>query len=246
MKKIIHIFSFILLLFLIAGCEKDSNVPPSEVTYFPKMEMSGKAVINLDCTTTTFTDPGVTALEGGKPVDITTVVHGRYFGGTVVNSADVYDISYTALNVDGIPGSVQRTVYFPPCNGDFINSIEGVYESTVVRNGVVSAQYQGLKHVYVKKVGTNVFQLSDAIGGYYDFGRGYGSDYAFVGMTVTANSLASNNFTYGPSISGGAFGGPCNMTAFSIDPATKTINFTTVWTTTTGAKYTFVVDLKQI
>lgn len=242
MKKIIYIFSFILLIFLVAGCENDSNVPPSEVTYFPKMEMSGKAVINLDCTTATFTDPGVTALEGGKPVDVTTVVHGRYYGGTAVNSADVYDISYTAVNVDGIPGTVLRTVYFPPCNGDFVSSIAGVYESTVVRNGVVSPQYQGLKYVYIKKIGNNVYQLSDAIGGYYDFGRGYGSDYAFVGMTVTANNLATNDFTFGPTVEGGAFGGACDMTAFSIDAATKTINFETAW----DAGYKFVIKLTQV
>ena len=241
MKKIIYIFSFILLIFLVVGCENDSNVPPSEVTYFPKMEMSGKAVIDLDCTTTVFADPGVVATEGGNPVDITTTIHGRYFGGSAVNSADVYDIAYTAVNVDGIPGTVLRTVYLPPCNGDFVTSIEGVYLSSIVRNGSTGPQYQGIKYIYVKKVGANVYQLSDAIGGYYDFGRGYGSDYAFVGQTVTANDLAANDFTYGPAVEGGAFGGACEMTDFSIDPATKTITFTTEW----EFGYTFVVTLVQ-
>jgi hypothetical protein len=239
MKKLFLYLSVIILISL--GCENDIGIDPSEITYFPKMEMKGKSVINLECNATSFADPGVTALEGGNSVEVKVITHGRYFGSNSVNGPDVYDINYTAINVDGIPGSVLRTVYVPPCNGNFVNSIEGVYESTVVRNGVVSPQYQGLKYVYVKKVGNNVYQLSDAIGGYYDFGRGYGSDYAFVGLTVTANNLAANDFTYGPTVQGGAFGGDCDLTAFSVVPATKTINFETKWLT-----YKFVVTLTQV
>ena len=91
-------------------------------------------------------------------------------------------------------------------------------------------------------MGNNVYQLSDAIGGYYDFGRGYGFHYAGTGMTVTANDIPGNDFTYGANIGVGAFGGDLAMTAFSVDAANRTINLTTEW----SFGFTFEVELIQV
>ena len=62
--------------------------------------------------------------------------------------------------------------------GDLVNSIEGVYTSTVVRDNVSAPQYDDMKYVIIKKVDTDTYELSDGIGGYYDLGRAYGIAYA--------------------------------------------------------------------
>ena len=92
------------------------------------------------------------------------------------------------------------------------------------------------------KVGPNTYQLSDGIGGYYEYGREYGPTYAATGATVVANNIAANDFTIGDSFSAGDFGGVAEITAFEVNPITKTIKYTTVW----DAGYTFEVTLKQV
>lgn len=232
----------ILVILTFTQCEEFTNsAEKSKVTYLPKIEMIGPSSEQLECDATGWTDPGVDASEGGEPIEVETVTHGSYYGSSTVNGPDVYDISYSAVNVDGIPGSAFRSVFWPECNGNLTTSIAGMYKANVVRNGVVSAQYQGLGPIFIVDLGGGQYQLSDAIGGYYDFGRGYGYHYAALGMVVTANNIPGNDFTYGDPVPVGDFGGELEMTAFSVNAANKTIQFTTDW----DAGFTFVVTLTQ-
>lgn len=228
------IFKYMTLLLcagvIFASCEKFTNsAEESTITYLPKLTMNGPAFVELACGATNYSDEGLTAEEGGESIPVTTSVTGKYFGSSEVSGADVYSIVYSATNKDGIPGAAERTVVVPACNGDFINSIAGMYTCDVYRDGTISAPYQGVGPIIVKDLGGGVFQFSDAIGGYYDFGRGYGYHYAALGMTVTANNIAANDFTFGPNIGVGDFGGDLELTAFSVDPATKTITIETTW-----------------
>lgn len=238
--------AFILGLFSIGlmSCEEAVNTAvASEVTYLPKLTMNGDAEIDLGCSPSGgYTDAGLTALEQGKEIPVNTVVTGKYFGAATVSGPDIYSITYSAVNKDGIPGAAERSVVWQECPGDFVNSIAGMYTSTVVRNGAVNPQYFDMGPIIIKDLGGGVFQLSDAIGGYYDYGRGYGYTYAARGMKVKANNIAANDFSFTDVVEVGDFGGALNMTAFTVDPATKTISFTTDW----DAGFEFVVTLTQL
>ena len=107
---------------------------------------------------------------------------------------------------------------------------------------MVNPQYQDLGPVIIKDLGGGVYQLSDAIGGYYDFGRGYGYTYAAKGMKVKANDIAANDFTFTDVVEVGDFGGALSMTSFVVDPTAKTITFKTEW----DAGFKFVVTLSQL
>jgi len=213
----------------------------SKVTYLPLITLEGGDV-ELDCGATSYTDPGAVATAGGSEIELITNVSGSYFGSSTIDGPDVYSVSYSAFNDDGIPASAFREVYWPACNGDLVTSIAGVYTSNIVRNGSTGPQYQGVGPILIRDLGNGVYQISDAIGGYYDFGRGYGPGYAATGMKITANNIAANDFTYDDVIGVGAFGGNLEMTAFAVDPATHTITFTTDW----DSGYVFKVTLTQV
>lgn len=239
--------SFFTLLALVAvlatSCEKeDSTANLSKITYYPNFTFNGAATMLIACGGA-YAEPGVTATENGASLTVTTTVASTYFAGSNLATVtpDRYGITYSAVNVDGYSGEEHRTVW-AACNGDLVNSIEGLYKSTVVRNGVVSAQYANLKYVIIKKGEGNMYYISDAIGGYYDFGRNYGDGYASKGMTITANNIPGNDFSYGAAVPVGAFGGACAMSDMVVNAGTKTITFTSTW----SAGYTFAVTLNQV
>ena len=230
MKKITFFFIPLMVVALFTNCDKTENsAEPSTTTFLPKLTMNGSALVSLPCDATGYDDEGLTAEEQGTEIGVETSVEGKYFGGGSVDGTDIYSIVYSATNKDGIPGAAERTVVWEECNGDFVTSIAGMYTANVVRNGSASPQYEGLGPIIVKDLGNGDYQLSDAIGGYYDHGRGYGFHYAALGMVVKANDLAANDFSHPDVIGVGDFGGELSMTDFSIDPATKTITFTTDW-----------------
>lgn len=243
MKKIIYGIALMLSSVALFSCEDEvSNI--SRITYYPTFEFSGEDAYFLHVGDT-YTEPGVSATEQGAEIEVKTVVQGRYKGSSSssvdTNEADEYTLTYSAVNKDGYAGSVTRSV-FVSNTGNFVDNIEGIYSSTVVRNGAASAQYTDMKYVMVYKVGDDKYEITDGIGGYYAYGRGYGDAYFARGMVVTANNYASNDWTLAANVGVGAFGGVLKMTEFSIDPATKTIHFVTDW----DAGYKFDVTLTQI
>ena len=64
----------------------------------------------------------------------------RYCSFCRFNKADIYVETTSAVNQDGYAGEVVRT-FWVACTGDLVNSIEGLYTSTVIRNGAVNPQY---------------------------------------------------------------------------------------------------------
>ncbi len=243
MKKIIYGIALMLSSVALFSCEDEvSNI--SRITYYPTFDFKGEDTYFLHVGDT-YSEPGVKATEQGEEVEVTTVVTGRYKGteASSVNtaSADEYTLTYSAVNTDGYSGSVSRSV-FVSNTGNFVDNIEGIYSSTVVRNGAASAQYTNMKYVMVYKVGDHKYEITDGIGGYYAYGRGYGDAYFARGMVVTANNYATNDWTLAANVGVGAFGGVLKMTEFSINPATKTIHFVTDW----DSGFKFDVTLTQI
>jgi len=241
-------FNYIFLLFAIAAfssCKKDlTSEGVSKVTHYPNFTVSGDAEVYVQLGSS-YTDPGAVALAGTANLPVTTVVTGVYssYSGSTVDAtkANKYNVTYSAVNSDGFAGNAYRTVYVYK-TGDLVNSIEGLYTSTVVRSGVVSAQYANMEFVMIWKTGANTYAISDGIGGYYDIGRGYGPKYMATGGTITANDIAANDFSFGTGCEVGSFGGSVTFSSLTVNAATKTLTLKSAW----DAGYSFVITLKQV
>ena len=171
------------------------------------------------------------------------------FSGSVpsvdINKPDHYIETSSAVNQDGFAGELVRT-FWVACTGDLVNSIEGLYTSTVSRNSP-TPRYFDMEYILIRKVGANQYEISNADGGWYQFGRLLGPAYASPGAIVTANDISTNNFTFGPPVEVRTFGGPIVLTSMTVDPATKTIVFTSDWVTPPPTtNYTFTATLTQV
>ena len=231
--------------FLLGACDKEkSSEGVSRVTEYPVFEVMGDEVM-FHPEGTAFVDPGVSATEGGAELDVEESAVGVFKGysGTDVdgNVADHYIKSYSAENKDGFAGTATRDVWVAT-TGDLVSSIEGVYTSTVVRNGSASAQYTDMQYILIWKNSDGTYSISDGIGGYYDIGRAYGYAYAASGVVITATDIPNNVFSFNNPFGVGAFGGAANMKDMMVDPGAGTITFTTDW----DAGYTFEVTLTQV
>lgn len=232
-----------LLAVCFVGC-KDDTESISRVTNYPDFTMNGDAFI-IHQLGDAFTDPGVTATEAGSEIDVTSSSMGTYTGGALdVNTSDEYHITYSATNKDGFAGTVGRTVVVAN-NGDLTSSLEGLYTSTVVRNGSAGPQYTDMSYIIIWKNTDGTYELSDGIGGYYNMGRGYGPNYIAPGMVVTANDIATNDFSIAD-FGVKTFGGDCTTSGFTVDAGAKTINFISQWITPGGTEYNFDVTLTQV
>lgn len=221
MNKIKILILIALPILFFSACEKKVTTDDlSRVTYFANFTLEGDETIVLPCGTE-FVEPGVSAEENGNQVDVsTTIGSGTYFGaaGIDANVADIYSISYSAINSDGFPGSASRSVYVA-CNGDMVNSIEGFYTSQVTRGS--ASPRPGLNYVIINKLEDNKYQLSHAIGGYYDLGSGYGPNYAALGSIISFDGSAY-------SVTDGQFpvwGNVVVVSDFTVDAASKTISY---------------------
>lgn len=247
MKRKILILLSVSFLFTFASCEKDldSEGVNTKITYYPTFDMSGDALV-FHQLGDVYTDPSVGATEDGVDLQVSVSVTGEfnYYSGATVKGdvPDKYVISYSAVNSDGYPGSVSRTVYVFN-TGDLVSSIEGLYVSNVVRTSEgAKPQYQGMEYVMIWKTGANTYMLSNALGGYYSIGRAYGYDYAAQGSVITANDIPGNSFTITNAVIPG-FGNTVAVSNFTVNPIAKTISFTGVGN---FANATFNVVLTQV
>jgi Domain of unknown function (DUF5011) len=239
MKKIIILAFFASLLW---SCDDDSTAGVSKVTNYPVLTLLGDEFLIIPVGTA-YTDPGITATEGGVDIEYTTTVDGALLGttGTTINTAvaDDYTITYTATNQDGFDASVSRRVIVVQ-TGDLVTDISGLYTSTVVRNGASGAQYTDMEYVMIAPSGPNQYRLSDGIGGYYDIGRAYGAGYR-APATINAVNIPADQFTI-PDFEVGTFGGGVEMTSFIVNENDGSIDFSADW----DSGYTFEVHLEQV
>jgi len=134
MKKFIPLF-YSLLAVLFVACNKDKihntedQVGISRVTHFPVLTLNGDRYMTIE-EGGTFTDPGIIATEGGAPITYTTD------GSVNTGEVGVYDLTYTAVNKDGFPASLTRTVViYSTESSAAANDLSGTYIRT---NGVPS------------------------------------------------------------------------------------------------------------
>ena len=227
-KLILCTFSIIGLI--LTSCEPSVESPGSndnsKITFLPLITLEGGDVV-LDCNAISYSDPGAVASAGGVEIDLETVVSGKYFGGSSVDGPDSYDIAYSAFNSDDIPATNFRSVLYPECNGDLVNSIAGMYTGLVARNG--SSPYSEAGPFIIKDLGNDRYAISDAQGGWYEYGRAIGVAYATPGLILKANDISANNFTSEGDVATNTFGGVNTFTGLKVDPVAKTLELTIDW-----------------
>ncbi|KOS06435.1 hypothetical protein AM493_10615 [Flavobacterium akiainvivens] len=236
-------------LFTLTSCYEDEI--NSTVTVYPVIEVQGDSEIRLNVGDT-FTDPGAIAMIGEEEVPVTTRYVGRYRGniynGTLNTSvADIYTAEYSAVNEDGFAGVETRQIIVAT-TGDLVNSIEGLYTSTVFRNGAQGAPasaYTDIEYMLIWQNDDGSYEISDAFGGWYLFGRAI-ADSETPGGVIVANNIAANDFSFPGTQSNTYFGGSSEITGLTVDPDTDKLVLTTVWQADAETTYTFVSTLTQV
>lgn len=244
MKKIIITLIFASSLFVSCDNIDTSNV--SQITQYPIITLEGPSTVYVPLGGT-YNDPGAIAMEGDNVIPTTTTAEGNYRGAKSIdtNIMDEYTQTYTAVNKDGFSASASRTVIVYQ-NGDLVNSIEGLYICTISRNGAIpNANYRDIEYVYIWKNANGTYGVSDAFGGWYQYGRGLGLGYITPGGTINAVDIPGNSFTYpGNPLTNVGFGGVANITDLTVDASTKTLVLTCTWLAPTP--YLFVATLTQV
>lgn len=222
MKKIINIV-VLACLTLFISCEKETEGVSFETNY-ANFTMTGPSFYNLPLGTP-YAEPGLKAEAGGQdlPVTATNDIDHTKLG--------VYDVNYSATNVDGYGATTSRmvAVYDPVApatdfSGDYISNM---YRTNA--DGTGRKEFNGLS-VSVTKVSPGIFYVTDLLGGYYDQGPGiaYGSAYAMTGYVAlnadnTLVLLRSHVSAWGDSLTGFSNG--------KYDPATGQLTWTSTYAT---------------
>lgn len=244
MKKVTYILT-IVIAGILFSCETDDTSDVSRVTNYPIITLNGAAEVIIQ-QGETYNELGAISTEGGSEIEtVISYGSGVYESSTGIdsNTPDNYVVNYSATNQDGFAGSALRSVWVAN-TGDLTTSIEGLYTCDVQRapDFIPSARYDDLTYVLIWKTGDNTYEVSHAIGGYYDLGRGYGPNYAARGAGITANDIASNDFSFtGANIPG--FGLDIDISEFTVDATSKMITYTGSGAFGNG---TFKVQLTQV
>lgn len=150
MRSKIYLIAFVALCFTIAcNKEPDFNYPEgtvgiSKIIYYPSVAIKGDHLIIIH-QGDNFTDPGVTALLKGQPVDFTTT------GSVDPSKPGVYDIDYEAKNPEGYSATDWRTVVVigedvaaNNFSGTYLREATGVTSTwTKTANGVYTVDNPG-------------------------------------------------------------------------------------------------------
>lgn len=243
MKKIKVLF--LITMMITYACSDDTS-DVSRTTHFALIKLEGKNPFLL-AQGEDYKDPGATATAGDSKIEVKTAYSkGEYFKtkgiDTSTDNPDKYTITYSATNQDGFDAQDSRSVWVAK-TGDLVNSIGGLYKSDVQRAPKFekTSKYSGLSYILIKQTGKNKYEISDALGGYYDIGRNYGSSYAGIGVVITINDLSSGDISISPSKP--LFGSAINLTDFTVDKVNKKITFTANAAFSNG---TFKVQLTQV
>jgi len=162
MRNIIAIIMAVFVLVFIS-CEKDTSTEEiSTITNYVNIDLEGDELMTVPLGAG-YDEPGFTAVEGDE--DVTSTVE---IDGSVNDEVGLYNLEYSAVNEDGFPSSVERTVIvYDPDAPDV--DLTGEYAGERIGGGGGT--------VTITKLAPGFFEASDFFGGYYEFIAGYGSAY---------------------------------------------------------------------
>ena len=195
MKKI-FLYSLMLGMSVVSltSCTDDKDdLTDSRLTYYVNLEMQGDAFVTVPIGTS-YSDDGCTATMNGEDATSRIVTSG--LDEIDINKAGLYKVTYSAVNDDGFPASVSRTVAV--CDPTITTDLSGVWTTA-----------EGTQRVYGGETVTPF--------------TGYGSAYACKGyMQLTDDNtlvcLSNGVAGWGDAIDEGTFAG-------SYDPATETMTW---------------------
>jgi hypothetical protein len=246
MKNIKTLCFLVLSLATLVSCSYEPEIG-STITIYPIITVSGASPVFVPLGTP-FIDPGATAKAGTVTVPVVTTAIGKFRGTTSLDTskADEYLVNYRATNSDGFSANASRRVIVYK-NGDLVNNIEGLYTCTISRNGVTpGASYRNIKYIHIWKNTNGSYEVSDAFGGWYEYGRAI-ADSRTSGGIINAINIPTNSFTFPATLSNDYFGGTAKITGLTINAATKTVVLTCVWNTAAPVTvFTFVATLTQV
>ena len=239
MKKIfLYGLMFGMSVFGLTSCNDDNDeLTDSRLTYYVNLEMQGDAFVQVPIGTS-YTDAGCKATMNGQDATSRIVTSG--LNAIDVNTAGLYTVTYSAVNDDGFPASVSRTVAV--CDPSITTDIAGTWTTQsgtqrIYATGTVTPfpDYS----IKITKAAPGIFYVSDLFAGYYDQRAGYGGSYACKGylQLLADNTLVclSNGVAgWGDSLDEGTFSG-------SYDPATETLT----WQEDYAGSMTFYITLNK-
>ena len=225
-------------VFSLTSCNDDKDeLTDSRLTYYVNLEMQGDAFVQVPIGTS-YTDAGCTATMNGQ--DVTSRIMTDGLDEIDVNTAGLYEVTYSAINDDGFPASVSRTVAV--CDPSIETDLSGTWETQAgtqrIYKETTITPFAGFT-CKIKKAAPGIFSVSDFFAGYYDQRAGYGGSYACKGylQLLADNSLVClDNFVngWGDSIDEGTFVG-------SYDPETETLT----WECGYAGSMTFYITLNK-
>ena len=190
MKKI---FFYGLMLgmsvFGLTSCNDDNDeLTDSRLTYYVNLELQGDEMMLVPIGTT-FTDPGCKATLAGEDYTSNVIIEGA--DDVDANKVGFYDISYSAINKDGFPASVSRTVvvYDPSVTAsiagtystDMATSLYGTNKLTFADRAANYGNTSACVGITFTEYVPGIFYCNDLLGGWYDQIRAYGGNYAMTG-----------------------------------------------------------------
>lgn len=165
-----------LVMVFISSCKDDSTEGLTFITHYPTLTLEGESFMVVE-KGTTFYEPGYLAILQDE--DVTNQV--EVISEVNMNQSGLYSIFYKITNVDGFAKIASRQVLVV----DFNDPIEGVYytiaDSYCDADGNIIS-YDSSYMLYILANGDGTYTINDMLGGYYEQGAGYGSDYAMVGV----------------------------------------------------------------
>jgi hypothetical protein len=247
MKNIIKIMIVALATITFASCHDVTTDGVTRITYYPSITLLEGPMLTVELGKT-FTDPGVIATEG--ETDITDKV--KVSGSVNTNKVGMYQLTYSAINVDGFAGTATRNVYVydPSITTDLSGSYTVNLEQSnrlQFSNGAI-IKYSDMGGLYggdfsnftvdLEQFLPGIFHVNDFFGGYYFAGRNYDSRYLMGGyLSLNANNsldvLSSLVPGWGDSVTA--------LKNASYDPATETIK----WGAEYAGSYSFNVVINK-
>ena len=236
MKKIFLSLMLGMSLFSLTSCnDSKDELTDSRLTYYVKLDMQGDAFVQVPIGST-YTDAGCTATMNGE--DATSRIITTGLDAIDTNTAGLYTVTYSAVNNDGFPASVSRTVAV--CDPTITTDISGTWTVQAGSHRL----YNGAKTPYadytvkIRKDAPGIFYVSDFLAGWYDQRAGYGSSYAckgYVQLLADGKLVCLESFVPGWADSLEDFEG-------SYDEATGTIEWDATYT---DYPFVFHAILKQ-
>ena len=201
------------------SCNDDEDqFTDSRLTYYVALELNGDAFVQVPIGTS-YTDAGCKATMKGEDVSSRIVTTG--LDAIDVNKPGLYTVTYSAVNDDGFPASVSRTVAV--CDPSVTTDISGTWTvqpgSYRFYNGN-QTPYSGYT-VKIRRDAPGIFYISDFLGGWYEQRAGYGASYACYGYVQlledgTLVNLSSHVNGWGDSLEEDGFEGAYDADTNSI------------------------------